>query len=383
MRTMEQQQQGRHNKRKMIRGVAVLILCVISIFSVDNFLQSAESDDRPIGRRFLLVESLITMSPWAYRNLVDINESPNASDETAMFWHIPKSGGTTVKRVYQCMGRTLAHRFGVSPKFGHEEKDELVVFTPADKEFSLVNVDTTVKQGILRAKELGLVPSRAADLIFTMEPGFAGEQLYDENNRGRLLTLFRHPVDRVVSKFYYLAVADWERGYTPELANTSLVDWIQDPDRRPDDNLYVRKLVGKLFVQELDEQDLNLAKEILRQRAVVGLLSELKESIRRFNVVLGIDDTLERNRRCMNRFFQVSEDDEGVSKLTNSNPHPTFNKGAREYDLIAEKESFDMELYAYIEQLFNNDQKEIFDSYPVFSGNYLKPKDVDAYFPSQ
>lgn len=86
MRTMEQQQQGRHNKRKMIRGVAVLILCVISIFSVDNFLQSAESDDRPIGRRFLLVESLITMSPWAYRNLVDINESPNASDETAMFW---------------------------------------------------------------------------------------------------------------------------------------------------------------------------------------------------------------------------------------------------------------------------------------------------------
>lgn len=119
------------------------------------------------------------------------------------------------------MGRTLAHRFGVSPKFGHEEKDELVVFTPADKEFSLVNVDTTVKQGILRAKELGLVPSRAADLIFTMEPGFAGkrnctmhhcytktaylhtlvssgEQLYDENNRGRLLTLFRHPVDRVV-----------------------------------------------------------------------------------------------------------------------------------------------------------------------------------------
>lgn len=137
--------------------------------------------------------------------------------------HIPKSGGTTVKRVYQCMGRTLAHRFGVNPKFGHEEKDELVVFTPADKEFSLVNVDTTVKQGILRAKELGLVPSRAADLIFTMEPGFAGkrnftmhhcyqnclfthsciiigtgEQLYDENNRGRLLTLFRHPVDRVV-----------------------------------------------------------------------------------------------------------------------------------------------------------------------------------------
>jgi hypothetical protein len=42
------------------------------------------------------------------------------------------------------------------------------------KDGKFVNVDTTIKQGILRAKELGLVQSHISDIIFTMEPTFAG-----------------------------------------------------------------------------------------------------------------------------------------------------------------------------------------------------------------
>ena len=73
------------------------------------------------------------------------------------------------------MGQTLAHRGGVDPKFGHKQKDELVVFKPReDRNAKVVNVDTTIKEGILRAKELGLVQSHVSDIIFTMEPTFAG-----------------------------------------------------------------------------------------------------------------------------------------------------------------------------------------------------------------
>lgn len=80
-----------------------------------------------------------------------------------------------MKNLYHCTGQTLAHRGGVDPKFGHEEKDELVVFKPhEDRETKFVNVDTTIKDGILRAKELGLVQSHVSDIIFTMEPTFAG-----------------------------------------------------------------------------------------------------------------------------------------------------------------------------------------------------------------
>ena len=67
-----------------------------------------------------------------------------------------------------------------------------------------MNVDTTVKAGILKTEDMGLVQSRAAQLIFTMEPSFAGEHLFDEDNRGRVLALFWNPVDRAVSMFHYL-----------------------------------------------------------------------------------------------------------------------------------------------------------------------------------
>jgi hypothetical protein len=63
----------------------------------------------------------------------------------------------------------------VDPKFGYDQKDELVVFKPQeDRHGKFVNVDTTIKEGILRAKELGLVQSHVSDIIFTMEPTFAG-----------------------------------------------------------------------------------------------------------------------------------------------------------------------------------------------------------------
>lgn len=115
------------------------------------------------------------LAPWAHQFFADVNKKPDASRETALFWHIPKSGGTTVKNLYHCTGQTMAHRGGVDPKFGHDQKDELVVFQPMEhKDGKFVNVDTTIKQGILRAKELGLVQSHISDIIFTMEPTFAG-----------------------------------------------------------------------------------------------------------------------------------------------------------------------------------------------------------------
>jgi hypothetical protein len=73
------------------------------------------------------------------------------------------------------MGQALAHRGGIDPKFGHDNMDELVVFKPREEmNGRFVNVDTTIKDGILRAKELGLVQSHISDIIFTMEPTFAG-----------------------------------------------------------------------------------------------------------------------------------------------------------------------------------------------------------------
>ena len=200
----------------------------------------------------------------------------------------------------------------------------------AGRDWKTVNVDTTIKSGILRAKEMGLVQSKTAQLIFTMEPNFAGQHLFDEHNKGRILALFRHPIDRIVSKFYYLQTATWERTYRPEWANVTVMEWANLPSE--DENFMVRKLSGKTFGDSLDEKDLILAKELLRQRVVVGLTNEMKESFRRFNLALGVDEASERNRKCMEEFFggkekeekklESNDGEEDTVVMTNSNKHP-------------------------------------------------------------
>ena len=106
--------------------------------------------------------------PWAHHNLVDITTTPNTKLETALFWHIPKSGGTTAKRLYQCMGQTLAHRVGADPKFGHDKDKDIVVFEPhVGKDWKVVNVDTTIRSGILKAGKMSLVQRGVADLVST------------------------------------------------------------------------------------------------------------------------------------------------------------------------------------------------------------------------
>lgn len=280
------------------------------------------------------------------------------------------------------MGQTLAHRVGSDPRFGHDTDSEIVVFEPhAGKDWRVANVDTTIKPGILRAKELGLVQSHTTDLIFTMEPQFAGQELYDEMNKGRFLALFRHPVERATSMFYYLQSATWERTYRPEWADMSVIEWANQEHQEED--YMVHKLTGKKFGDAVDETDLIIAKELVRQRFIVGLMGEMKESVRRFNIVLGVDEHSERSQQCMEEFGLVIEEEkpkEGVTPIDaaapeeeeerslattdkkNSNKHPKVLEGSPEFDAIAARNRLDMLLYKYIESLFDA-QKEIVDSF--------------------
>jgi hypothetical protein len=314
-----------------------------------------------------LTSSHSTLLPWAQNNLVGIHEMQ--TDATNMFWHIPKAGGTTAKQLYQCMGMTLTIRIGIEPRYGHDQTDELVVFPPVSgKDWKTVNVDTTIRPGIVRARKMGLVQSHTADLIFTMEPAFAGEKLFDPQNKGRMMALFRNPIDRLVSKFYYLQTATWERTYKPEWKDMSIVEWAELPSE--DENFMVRKLSGKLFNEPVNEMDLILAKEFLRQRVVVGLMGEMTESFRRFNIAMNVDVQEERNHRCLEEYFGEKEE------VKNSNKHPRVVEGSPEWRVLAQKNHLDMILYAYAEKLFE-EQKEIIDSYTTQSSMETEGRSIE------
>ena len=85
-----------------------------------------------------------------------------------------------------------------------------------------------------------------------------------------------------------------------------------------DNNHMVKKLAGKRMNAKVSEVDLELAKNTLRERFIVGLMTEMEESIERFNVVFGIDGSSDETKKCMDKFFGGGHEE--VHK--NSNSHP-------------------------------------------------------------
>jgi hypothetical protein len=138
--------------------------------------------------------------------------------------------------------------------------------------------------------------------------------LFDKDHPGRLFALFRHPIHRLVSKFYYIQSAIWERSYDPRLKDMSLLEWATRYNT--DNNFFLEKLSGKIYV-EMKERDLREAMRTLRKRFVVGLTDQMEESIRRFNVVMGVDYSSGENAECLGTYFGGDEE-----KKENSHSHP-------------------------------------------------------------
>lgn len=221
-----------------------------------------------------------------------------------------------------------------------------------------------------------MVPSGKVDIVFSSHPGFAIKHLFDPSHKARAVTMFRHPIDRLVSKFYYLQVADWEKTYRPDWKDMDVLDWAKG--HNSDNNHMVAKLAGKVQGMEVTETDLNVAKATLRQRFFVGLMEEMEESIRRFDALMGIDDDTVMNRKhqgCTKLYFG-----ERQNKI-NSNRHPELEKGSPAWEFLAEKNKFDVELYEYALVLFD-EQREIIDSYsgPMSRENIFEQLDsLESY----
>jgi len=298
-------------------SVALIGVCVIASTFKLLSLRSPSKDGPPQLRRSLTWadhRNRLTINPVVKENIKPVSTEPDPSQETVMYWHIPKSGGTTLKSIYKCMKQTLTVRVGVDPRFGHDKDEELVVFEPGQMGVSFVNVDTLSRPGILRSQKLGLVPSGLADImIVTNNLNFAIEHLYDEDHKGRVIALFRHPVERLISKFYYSQVATWERSYRPEWADIDLQYWADNINN--DHNSIVKTLAGIDKEAEVTETDFSVAVRTVEQRFIVGLMNQMEESIHRFNIFMGIDESEKSIQVCMDEYFG-----HGVKK-SNSNSH--------------------------------------------------------------
>ena len=84
-----------------------------------------------------------------------------------------QSGGSTAKAIYRCLGKRL-HILSKAEDIEYAREHKLI-------------------EGI--------------DVVFSSFPNNVIQSLLNQERRGRVLAIFRHPVDRLISKFYYLQVA--------------------------------------------------------------------------------------------------------------------------------------------------------------------------------
>ena len=105
------------------------------------------------------------------------------------------------------------------------------------------------------------------------------------------------------------------------------------------DNWMVRMLtnakLGGLTVEHLD-----LAKAILKDKFVIGISDHMDESFRHLELYYG---WTEKKPGCVN--FRLH------SAPSNKHNHPLTERGSPEWEVIAEKNKYDMALYYYALEL--------------------------------
>lgn len=272
----------------------------------------------------------IPLPPALERNLADVEDPlrPDASYygslDVPFLFHVPRTMGQTTKDILgNCVGLNLT---------------------------ASLNMNASWVEHIYRARVEGEVRDGRAVAVFTQHL-HAGATLFEDGRygkRGRMFAFVRHPIERAVSMFHYLATATHEPTYDPDLAHVSIEMWSRS--KRVEHNWMTRFLSGEIR-GDLSEKHLEMSKEILRRKCIVGLFDEKAESWNRLIRFFGWKFPNDQSRECLDRHLNWG--------WSNKNKHPTIEEGSEAWMNLWKHNELDVQLYEYARALFE-DQGALF-----------------------
>ena len=204
-----------------------------------------------------------------------------------------------------------------------------------------VNVELRTPKGIQRAIELDIIGSGLVDVVFASRLYQVKDILHPPKNQGRCFTLFRHPVERAVSLFYYLKDASHENSFNREISTMSIDEYVAS--NKVESDWMVRSLVGKLEGGRVTEDDLFHAMEFIESKCLIGLTSAYSESYKRFENYFELPSS--HNVNCENKVMGE------LARQAKS--HPKVDAHSETWKKFEERNKFDLMLYNYALQLFD------------------------------
>lgn len=273
------------------------------------------------------------MLPLYLRDTFATSEKKRVSDymnqrDIVFFWHIPKASGSTIKNIMNfCYDLKRAEKLKPEPSMEYAREN-------------ILNMDTSSPDGLQFSFANQIVNSDKVDVIVS-NYFLSGAALFTDVHYGKTFTILRHPIDLALSLFHYRRKATWERSYRKDWMTMTFTDYVSSEQYM--DNWMVRQLTGTMPWITLNDSHLERAKTIMRRKIFVGVLTEMDETLRQLQWHYGWK---EKTPYCAYNYLHDTP--------TNSNKHPGLQggKGGKTWNLLAEKDSWDMGLYHYGLELF-------------------------------
>mmetsp|Transcript_18403 Transcript_18403/g.25944 ORF Transcript_18403/g.25944 Transcript_18403/m.25944 type:complete len:371 (+) Transcript_18403:248-1360(+) len=291
-----------------------------------------------------------TLPAWT-DNMANVWDPIKPGDQP-FFWYIPKSGGTTMEKLFGwCLNLTQATDEGTPDAelnglqvYEHTYEDIEGPFTP-----KFVNVHTNTLEWIAKLKVLNFATSGIADLIMSQHLVTAIGNLFDSDPttpKARGVLMFRHPVKRTVDQFYYRQHATWEETFDEELATMSLLQYAQSD--KWVENYYTRSLLSLKYNETISKYHVDVAKEIMRRKFLVNVFEWYDVSMVRIEKYFGWWDTMDvlNNVTINNCHYKI------IDKGDHAGTGPKVPDDETIYHTILIRNWADMELYFYAKNLF-------------------------------
>ena len=212
----------------------------------------------------------------------------------------------------------------------------------------MVNVDLFAVQGIDRATKVGLADSNLADVAISPHLRLM-VNVFTNKHQGRSFVLLRNPIERLLDECYTAFMNAGLNIAKDCISKTTSASVVRNFTKFASENNWLtRQLSNQQLGTSLTSEHLEIAKNILKHKFLIGKVDNMHESFERFKMHF--------NWKTESYLCDDAIINDSLSKLKNY----IHELNADEINLIYDSNSLDMQLYDYAEHLFQLQGSQFF-----------------------